>query len=632
MAPTHDLDAYRRFAENLPAALSGRNVRTITLKQARKEAIKFATRTRHGAYSWRSAVSSRMGQKSTFLGSPDVQQVFPNEYQTALVGSAPEMLHKVLQMVQTLPMVHIQRRMCDNPDFNPRCNLYVSTGDPKSIRLPMGWGNTLFDPGRHRPGPDLTMIHIPDEHPLRMQILALPEHNINICLGSDYTGEDKKGFLRQAMHRAADQGMLGLHAGTKIVMARDAKSGQIKKYGVFLFGLTATGKSTWSCHQLGLDHDDGEETQAVQDDICFLRPDGGAYGSENNFYVKTDVEENLQEAMYNALMDPSALLENVMVHHDGTVDFLDERLGENGRGVMNRTKLAVRRNGKLHSICADSVNLPALGDGVDGVAFAFITRRNTIMPFAQELTAEQAVLAYLWGESTHSFATRPELAGQSVRVVGTDPFIIGPQGRKVNQFHEIVMALNEKFPGQVKFFQYNTGGMGEVINIDHKGHKDLVRKTKRVPIDLMAALQRGDLRGTNRYEPGIFGTGEIVATAEGPLDKWRAKSFYTTGEMEGYVKEIVQGRREYTERIMAEGLAPEIARLAEDSFAAIEPKSRSQVAIPREVTEPPGMEAPVIPEEARGVAPAASDDAEGRSRWISPWSPRRPPRPLGRWK
>ena len=348
MALTHDLDAYRRFAENLKLVTRGKNIRSISIKEARKKAIPHATRTRHGSYCWRSAVSSRMGPKTVFLGSEKVQQVHPNAYQSALVGTAPEMLHKTLQLMQTLPMVHLRRRMGDNPDFNPLCNLYVSVADPKSWRLPMAWGTTLFDPKRGRKGPELTMVHIPDEHPLRMQILSLPEHDINICLGSDYTGEEKKGFLRQAMWRADHQGMLGLHAGTKVVMARDKQSGQVQRHGVFLFGLTATGKSTWSCHQLGLDHDDGEDTLAVQDDICFLRQDGGAYGSENNFYVKTDVDGDLQEAMYHALTDESALLENVMVRADGTADFLDERLGENGRGIMQRKKLAVRR-GKRRS-------------------------------------------------------------------------------------------------------------------------------------------------------------------------------------------------------------------------------------------------------------------------------------------
>lgn len=629
--PKHDIDAYRRFADNLSAALRGRNVRDITLKEARKQAIPHAQRTKNGSYCWRSAVSSRMGQKTVFLGPQSVRQHRPNAYQQGLVETAPEMLHKTLQLVQALPMVHLERRMGDNPDFNPACHLYLSVADPKSYRLAMAWGTTMFEPARNRPGPEITMIHIPDEHPIRMQILALPEHNINICLGSDYTGEDKKGFLRQAMHCARAKDMLGLHAGTKLVIARDAHSGELRRYGIFLFGLTATGKSTWSCHQLGLDHDDGEETLAVQDDICFLRHDGGAFGSENNFYVKTDVDEKLQEAMYHALSDESALLENVMVGADGSVDFLDERLGENGRGVMQRKKLMVRRGRRLHSIAADSVNLPPLGEGLDGVAFAFITRRNTIMPFAQELTAEQATLAYLWGESTHSFATRPEMAGESVRTVGTDPFIIGPQGGKVNMFHDIVSGLRERFPGKVRFFQYNTGGMGEIIKQTVDGKRHLVRKVERVPISLMAAIQRGDLRGSNRYEVGRLGTREIVQT-EGDLGHWQMGKFYTASEIDDYLQDLADGRRAYTERIADEGLSREIAELAGEACDQLAPRKRSQVAIPREVTEPPELPAPAVPDELRAGSGVLSGPGEGRSRWISSWEPRRPPRPLGRWK
>jgi phosphoenolpyruvate carboxykinase (ATP) len=634
LAPKFEVDVYKRFADNLKGALRGKNVREITLKDARREAVKYAVRTKYGSYCWRSAVSSRMKQKTLYLGSEAIQQAKLNEYQEQLLEAAPEMLHKTLQLVQTLPMVHIRRRLGDNPDFNPICNLYVSVADPKNWRLPLAWGTTLFDPprgeGDRRRGPELTMIHIPDEHPIRMQILTLPEQDINIGLGTDYTGEDKKGFLRQSMYRADALGMLGLHAGTKIVTAKDAKTGELKRYGVFLFGLTATGKSTWSCHQLGLDPDVGEGTLAVQDDICFLRKDGGAYGSENNFYVKTDVDEHFQEAMYNALVDESAILENVMVRADGTVDFLDERLGENGRGVMQRSKLCVRRKGRLHSIAAGSINLPALGEGLDGVVFAFITRRSTIMPFAQELTPEQAVLAYLWGESTHSFATQPELAGQTVRTVGTDPFIIGPLGGKVNQFHDIVMTLAENYPGRVRFFQYNTGGMGEILKQDGK-RKTLVRKVERVPISLMAAIQRSDLRGKSLYRPGRFGTNEIALCEDDDLKRWRAESFYSEAEIQEYLKEIVDGRRAYTERIAAEKLRPEIVRLAERSFEQILPRAKS-VAIPREITAPPELPRPVVLDETRAPIAPAGLAGGGRSPFISPWEPRRPPRPMGRWK
>ena len=79
----------------------------------------------------------------------------------------------------------------------------------------------------------------------------------------------------------------------------------------------------------------------------------------------------------------------------------------------------------------------------------------------------------------------------------SDDFIVGSRGRKVNRFYDIVMKLVTRFPGKVKFRIYNTGGMGEIIETNEengKTVKKLVRKTERVPLDLMAAIQRGDLR------------------------------------------------------------------------------------------------------------------------------------------
>ncbi|MBW2458879.1 MAG: phosphoenolpyruvate carboxykinase (ATP), partial [Deltaproteobacteria bacterium] len=363
-----------------------------------------------------------------------------------------------------------------------------------------------------------------------------------------------------------------------------------------------------------------------------LRRDGGAYGSENNFYVKTDVDERLQEAMYNALTDESAVLENLMVKADGSIAFLDESLGSNGRGVMQRTKLWVRRGRQQHCIAAEGINLPPLGEGLDNVVFAFITRRNTIMPFAQELTAEQAVLAYLWGESSHSFATRPELAGDSVRTVGTDPFIIGPMGRKVNQFRDIIMNLCEQFHGKVRFLQYNTGGMGEIITRDGSGTKNLVRKVERVPIDLMAAIQRGDLRRSNRYEQGRLGTGELVHVEGQDLSHWKPSNFYSAAEIDAYIADLVEGRRAYTHKMADEGLDPDIIGLAERSFEQLLPTPKS-AAIPRDITEPPGLPAQPQPDEQRsGALHSAHSGQSGRSSWISSWEPRRPPRRLGRWK
>ncbi len=575
--------AYTKFSEEFLRILKGPNIKHVDLHWLEPRAKAAGIRTKFGSYGWRSAISSRIAPKTVYLGNEKVRLPQPTDEQKNLIAKAPDELEKVLHLLRTLPFFLIRRRMGENDTYNPVCNLIVSEADNTNYRLGFMWGHTMFK-SKKRPGPEFFMIHIPEEHQLRQQVLVLPEENINIALGTDYMGEDKKGFLRQAMWTADEQGMLGLHAGTKIVTARDA-SHKLKTCGVFLFGLTATGKSTWSCHQLGLDHGRGEKTEVTQDDIVFLKKDGSALGSEDNFFVKTDVEKEYQEAMYNALVDKSALFENVMIKSNGDVDFMDESLTANGRAVLQRKKLQVNIKGKMVGIASKSINLPPLEE-LDGLIFAFITRRNTIMSFAQELTPEQAVLAYLWGESTHSYASQPLKAGESVRIVGTDPFIVGSRAKKVNRFYEIIMTLVSNFPGKVRFMQYNTGGLGEIIETHEENgqqKKRLVRKVKRIPISLMAQIQRGDLRGTNQYERGILGTKEIKVCEGKSLDEYDIHNFYSEEQIQHYIKDLVEGRRAFTEEISSEGLREEILYAAERSFRI--DKSEKKEKAPGPVTE-----------------------------------------------
>jgi len=559
-------EAYRKFADEFHRIIKGPNIRSVDLKWLEPRAKTVGIKTKYGSYGWRSAISSRIAPKTVYLGSEKTRLPSTTADQNNLIANAPEELDKVLHLLRTFPFYHLRRQMGDNDSYNPMCNLFVSEADLINYRLGYMWGKTLFNPGK-RPGPEFFMIHIPEEHPIRQQVLVLPEYNINIALGTDYMGEDKKGFLRQAMWKADQEDMLGLHAGTKLVTVRDPQN-KLKTYGVFLFGLSATGKSTWSCHQLGLNHKKGEKTWVTQDDIVFLNRDGSALGSENNFFVKTDVEKKYQEAMYNALVDKTALYENVMIKANGDVDFLDESLTANGRAILQRNKLCVDIEGKKVDIFSKSIDLPPLEE-LDGLIFAFITRRNTIMSFAQELTPEQAVLAYLWGESSHSFASQPSKAGESVRIVGTDPFIIGSRAQKVNRFYDIIMTLAANYPGKLKFMQYNTGGTGEVIKrTEENGHKirNLVTKVNRVPIDLMAQIQRGDLRGTNQYERGILGTKEITRCEGRSLQEWDNLNYYTPDQIQGYIDDLVKGRKAYTDEIAAGGLRDEVLYAAERSF------------------------------------------------------------------
>jgi len=584
----YDIEFYARFNRDLQRRLNGPNIKDVKLEDLREPALQTGTQTKFNSWGWRSAVSSRIAEKTVCLGSEKIREFHLTDQKKRIIADAPTELDKVLHLMETLPLVRLRRQMGQNSEYNPKCNLYMSVADLKNYRLAYMWGHTM-GPVTRDPGPEFTLIHIPEEHHIRQQALVLADHNLTLILGSDYLGEDKKGFLRNGMLAADALDMLGLHAGTKVVIIRDARTNKLKKYGVFLFGLSATGKSTWSCHQLGLDWSKGERTLVCQDDICFLKNDGSAYGSEQNYFVKTDVDSKLQEAMYNALVHKSALYENVMINADGYPDFLDENLCGNGRGVIMRKQLKINRGHwpfPMKNIWYPSLNLPPL-DELDGLVFAFITRRNTIMTFAQRLTPIQAALAYLWGESSHSYASNPAKAGESVRTVGTDPFIVGSRGHKVNLFYKIIMGLASNYPGKVFFYQYNTGGMGEIIGQSEKGGpKKVVRKTERVPIDTMAAIQRGDLRGTNQYRESFLGTEEIVSAEGADLSSYVPEKYYSRDQIDEYLRDLVNGRRKFTEKVAEEGLMPEIIRAAEESFS-IAPEKETKVFMPSNRKEAP---------------------------------------------
>ena len=110
----------------------------------------------------------------------------------------------------------------------------------------------------------------------------------------------------------------------------------------------------------------------------------------------------------------------------------------------------------------------------------------------------------------------------------------------------------------------------------------VIRKVSRVPIPLMAAIQRGDLRGTNQYRKGRLDTEEIVSCEGGDLSPYNADLLYSQEQIDGYIDELVEGRRKFTDEIAREGLKPEILKEAEKSFR-IQPKKKIAVAVPEGV-------------------------------------------------
>ena len=326
-------------------------------------------------------------------------------------------------------LVCVDRQLGRHPTATFHCRLFVPK---RHARIAVAWMN-LLDPVSSDE-PDFITVQLPDYDEPRIRIL--PESGITCVLGSDYTGEAKKSFLRLFMYRVKQRGGLGLHAGSKRL--RVHRDDDLTDVGQLFLGLSATGKTTLTCHDFGVSPP--ESAAMLQDDVCALLPNGTVAGSEGRgLYIKTiGLSAAEQASLHRAACQPEAVLENVDVGTDGTVDFSSDKHTANTRAV-------VRREHVDHA--AETIDL----DRVDQV---FFITRNPLTPPIAKLNAEQATVAYMLGESIETSAGNPDKVGEAVRVVGTNPFIIGDRGEEGNRFYDLIRAL------EVDCFMLNTGQIG----------------------------------------------------------------------------------------------------------------------------------------------------------------------------
>jgi phosphoenolpyruvate carboxykinase (ATP) len=523
-----------RHADNVEYPKSG---------ELRRTAEKHGVRTVYGNYNFVSTVKNRSAGLTVYVGSPKVLQPQLSNRQKEILRDVPKTLELVHNYLKKAPMVCVERTMGNNAYFNPYCTLFVSVHRREMIRLAYMVGQTLFPLRKDAPGPKFYLIYVPEWQEKDRQILVFPEVGVTYVLGSDYYGEAKKGFLRMAMWAAKQEGMLGVHAGAKIIKAKD-NMGKLRRYGMILFGLSATGKTTHACHNHGLLEDE-EGQEIVQDDVVFIRSDGSALGTEQGFYLKTGyLDPRVQPIIYRAAISHNTIFENVMVDYYGNVDFDDPTLTENGRGIIQRDD--------LQSDKSESVNLPPL-DELDGMIVIFITRRNTVVPIASKLTIEQAAAAFMLGESIETSAGDPRRAGESVREVGTNPFIVGDEAEEGNWFYEFVKKHSDK----VQCYLLNTGGIGEIR--EERDNKVIRQAVLRVEIPEMAAIIRGIVRNNGKWEQEpYFKTLVPIKVNGAQMTKFDLPKFYSPEQIKTYVDKLKEERVEWLKRF--ENLNPDIIK------------------------------------------------------------------------
>ncbi|EMA45721.1 phosphoenolpyruvate carboxykinase (ATP) [Halobiforma nitratireducens] len=482
----------RPFVRELPDPDAASNVRyDPSLEELRELAAHEETTTEFGSPSYVSEFRSRSADRTKNA----VDHEF-DDRDRALLDDA-------VFRASDREMICLDRRMGRHPEATFRCRLFVPVDH---ARIALAWAN-LFEPAEGDGEPDLYTVQDPDYDETAIRVL--PDEGVTAVLGSDYTGEAKKSFLRLFMYRIKQRGGLGLHAGSKRVRVR-GEDGDRRTVGQVFMGLSATGKSTLTSHGCWLE--DPEDAAMLQDDVCGLLPDGSVAGSEGQgLFIKTiglDAEE--QPELHAAATDESAILENVAVDDDGTVDFDDDRYTSNSRAIVQREQL---------ESADEEIDLARIDQ-------VFFITRNPLMPPVAKLSEEQAAAAFMLGESIETSAGDPSRAGESIRVVGTNPFIIGSEGEEGNVFRDLVASLD------VDCYVINTGYLGEQstdIGVEES-------------VTILTETARGRIQWTDDERTGLTIPESVPGLA--------IEDYYVPDHVEAYdeaVAELRAERREYLE-------------------------------------------------------------------------------------
>jgi phosphoenolpyruvate carboxykinase (ATP) len=337
----------------------------------------------------------------------------------------------------------------NEPSFRTRARLTIERANANIA----GMQQKLYFPRDDGEDPEVHVVYTPNlpapGYPDDRLIAVDLENGLTRVLGSDYFGESKKGGLRMWNEKVYDLGGLALHAGLKVIPTDGGER-------VFMIiGLSGTGKTTTTFTTQN-------ESLPVQDDFVALMPGGRAYGTENGCFAKTfSLDPDFEPNIYNAVVKPTAYLENVFQDERGKVNFFEESHTQNGRAVFRMDDLARFRD-------ATTVGT------VD--CLLILNRNENIIPAIAKLDQEQAAAYFMLGETTGTSAGGAAEAGKFLRVPGTNPFFPLPHGLQGNRILEILATH------PIETYLLNTGRVGGTDGDD---------RSKKVKIPHTSACVKG---------------------------------------------------------------------------------------------------------------------------------------------
>ena len=138
------------------------------------------------------------------------------------------------------------------------------------------------------------------------------------------------------------------------------------------------------------------------------------------------------------------------------------------------------------------------------------------MPPVVRLRQGWAAAAFMLGESVETSAGDPAEAGKSLRVVGTNPFIVGSQAEEGNMFLGILRANPD-----IQCFILNTGNVGGLV----RGQKITLKDSVKI-VEMIA-------RDRIKWGKDDFWGYEVPLEIPGvDLDRFDLKNYYSEDQIE----------------------------------------------------------------------------------------------------